>query len=199
MVSKKPTKPYISMAHATRMVLEAKTAQAPTGGPEKDMNDQISVGSYTTKSFEMSDKAQKLFSNLPKGTNVIAAETVCVLLDRMFALQKACEVRGLASHADLEGIDQMSEKALAGAVDMDQTKAITDIIGDVKAAMSKHVKPERVIDPEDHKHPSDDPRFKTSAKDYSTDRKNDRDVDNVKNYLISRNRRAQIKTKIIDD
>ena len=187
------------MAHATRMVLEGKTAKAPTGGPEKDMNDQISVGSYTTKSFEMSDKAQKLFSSLPKGTNVIAAETACVLLDRMFALQKACEVRGLASHADLEGIDQMSEKVLAAAADMDQTKTITDIIADVKAAMSKHEKPERIIDPEDHKHPSDDPRFKTSAKDYSTDRKNDRDVDNVKNYLLSRSRKAQIKSKIIDD
>jgi hypothetical protein len=196
MVSKKP---YISMAHATRMVLEAKTAKAPTGGPERDMNDQISVGSYTTKSFEMSDKAQKLYSSLPKETNVIAAEAVCVLLDRMFALQKACEVRGLASDADLEGIDQMSEKALAAAADMGQTKVVSDIISDIKSAISKHKQPERVIAPEDHKHPSDDPRFKTSAKDYSTDRINDRDVDNVKNYLISRSRKAQIKSKIIDD
>jgi hypothetical protein len=117
----------------------------------------------------------------------------------MFALQKACEVRGLASNADLEGIDQMSEKALAAAADMGQTKVVSDIISDIKSAISKHKQPERVIAPEDHKHPSDDPRFKTSAKDYSTDRKNDRDVDNVKNYLISRSRKAQIKSKIIDD
>lgn len=191
-------KPYVSMANAVRMVLE-RTARSPLGGPEKDMNDQIAVGSYTSKSFEMSDKAQKMFSNLPKDTNVIAAEAVAVLLDRMFALQKACETRGLASAADLRAIDDSSEKALTGAKDMNQEKIVADIISDVKKAVSKHTKPERVIAPEDHRHPSVDPRFASPAKEYHTDRKNDRDVDNVKHYLIARSRKAQIKSKVIDD
>jgi hypothetical protein len=192
------SKPYISMAHATHMILE-KTSRSPLGGPEKDMNDQIAVGSYVSKSFEMSDKAQKLYSSLPKDTNVIAAETVAVLLDRMFALQKACEVRGLASDADLESIDNASEKALTGAKDMGQEKIVADIISDVKKAISKHKQPEKVIAPEDHVSPVDDPRFASPAKEYHTDRKNDRDVDNVKKYLIARSRKAQIKSKIIDD
>jgi hypothetical protein len=49
-------------------------------------------------------------------------------------------------------------------------------------------------------HLPDDPRFQTLPKDVHQEPGpgNDKDIDNLKNYLISRNIKAQRKLKIID-
>jgi hypothetical protein len=89
---------YTSLAKLARQILEkapgAHGALAPDGGPEKDMNDQIAVGSYTTKSFEMSDKAQKLYSDLPKDTAGPSAEAAAIELDKIFDLFRDARAKG---------------------------------------------------------------------------------------------------------
>jgi hypothetical protein len=59
--------------------------------------------------------------------------------------------------------------------------------------------PADVISPDEHVHPSDDPRYGNTSKEYATDRTSDRDVDNVKKFLIRRSLKAQRKLKIIDN
>lgn len=174
---------------------------APDGGPEQDMNDQIAVGSYQTKSFEMSNDAQKLYSNLPKDIDVNAAEQSAVLLDKLFDIYKHSAVTKHASEADWQMAQEFAKSIRALAKDLNLEQEHEGILQSVLRELEDYAadNPPRVIDPEDHVHPLDDPRFKTHAKDYNTDRTNDRDVDNVKNFLIQRSMKAQRKIKIIDN
>lgn len=199
---------YISMANAIRSVLEAAKATgvahgalAPDGGPEKDMNDQIAVGSYQTKSFEMSDKAQKLYSDLPKDTPDGAAEAAAIELDKIFDLFRDARARGHINPKDLETAATSEKKVRVLAKDMGLEDQHNEILVDIMRHLNDYATdmPDRFIAPEDHVHPSDDPRFKTDSKKYSTDKTNDRDVDNVKNFLIRRSLKAQRKLKIIDN
>lgn len=199
---------YTSMANAIRSVMEAVRANAsghgalaPDGGPEKDMNDQIAVGSYTTKAFEMSDKAQKLYSNMPKDTPAGPAEAAAIELDRIFDLFRDARARGHINPNDLKVASTSEKKVKAMAREMGLEKEHGDILSDIMRHLQDYAAdtPPRIINPEDHVHPTDDPRFRTDAKDYNTDRTNDRDVDNVKNYLIRRSLKAQRKLKIIDN
>lgn len=199
---------YISMANAIRSIFEAKKttagahgALAPDGGPEKDMNDQIAVGSYQTKSFEMSDKAQKLYSDLPKDVPGGSAESAAIQLDKIFDLFRDARARGHINPDELHAAITSEKKVKALAKDMGLEKEHDDILSDIMRHLNDYSvdAPERFINPEDHVHPSDDPRFKTDSKDYNTDKTNDRDVDNVKNFLIRRSLKAQRKLKIIDN
>lgn len=199
---------YTSMSNAIRSVLEAAKptgvahgALAPDGGPEKDMNDQIAVGSYQTKSFEMSDKAQKLYSNLPKDTPGAPAEAAAIELDKIFDLFRDARAKGHINPRDLETAATSEKKARKLAKDMGLEDEHNEILADIMRHLSDYAAaaPDRFIAPEDHVHPSDDPRFGTDSKRYSTDKTNDRDVDNVKNFLIRRSLKAQRKLKIIDN
>ena len=200
---------YVSMANAIRSVMEAAPkigpgghgALAPDGGPEKDMNDQIAVGSYQTKAFEMSDKAQKLYSNLPKDTPGGTAESIAIELDKIFDLFRDARARGHINPKELETAIVSEKKVMKLAKEIGLEKEHKDILSDIMRHLSDYSEdaPLRVIDPEDQKHPSDDPRFGTDSKDYNTDRTNDRDVDNVKGFLIRRSLKAQRKLKIIDN
>ena len=200
---------YTSMANAIRSVMEAAPkigpaghgALAPDGGPEKDMNDQIAVGSYQTKAFEMSDKAQKLYSNLPKDTPGGTAESIAIELDKIFDLFRDARARGHINPKELETAIVSEKKVMKLAKEIGLEKEHKDILSDIMRHLSDYSEdaPLRVIDPEDQKHPSDDPRFGTDSKDYNTDRTNDRDVDNVKGFLIRRSLKAQRKLKIIDN
>jgi hypothetical protein len=201
-------KKYQSMANAIRSVVEAANvknpahgALAPDGGPEKDMNDQIAVGSYQTKSFEMSDKAQKLYSNLPKDSPGGSAEAAAIELDKIFALFRDARAKGHISDRGLETAMTSSKKVRLLAKDLNLENEHDDILADIMRHLNDYAldTPERIIEPDQHVHPSDDPRFKTSSKDYNTDMTNDRDVDNVKNFLIRRSLKAQRKLKIIDN
>ena len=197
------------MANAIRSVMEAAPkigpsghgALAPDGGPEKDMNDQVAVGSYQTKAFEMSDKAQKLYSNLPKDTPGGTAESIAIELDKIFDLFRDARARGHINPKELETAIVSEKKVMKLAKEIGLEKEHKDILSDIMRHLSDYSEdaPLRVIDPEDQKHPSDDPRFGTDSKDYNTDRTNDRDVDNVKGFLIRRSLKAQRKLKIIDN
>lgn len=199
---------YISVANAIRSIYEAASATgtghgaiAPDGGPEKDMNDQIAVGSYTTKAFEMSDKAQKLYSDLPKDTPGASAEAAAIELDKIFDLFRDARARNAINPRDLATAITSEKKVMKMASEMGLEKEHSDILSDIMRHLSDYAEdfPDRVIDPEDHVSPHDDSRFKTDTKEYNTDRTNDRDVDNVKNYLIRRSLKAQRKLKIIDN
>lgn len=199
---------YISMANAIKSIYEAAKptssghgALAPDGGPEKDMNDQIAVGSYSTKAFEMSDKAQKLYSDLPKDTPSAPAEAAAIELDRIFDLFRDARARGHINPKELQSAITSEKKVRAMAKEMGLEDQHNEILTDIMRHLQDYAEdtPERVIDPEDHLHPLDDPRFKTDSKDYATDRTNDRDIDNVKKFLIRRSLRAQRKLKIIDN
>ena len=175
--------------------------QAPDGGPETDMNDQIAVGSYQTKAFEMSNKAQKLYSNLPKDTDSDSAEQAAIHLDKLFALHKDSNIKGYTSPEAMETAQEHADKVMHLAKAMKLEKEFKDIVDDsvnfLKGKTGEY--PENEIEPDQEKSPSEDPRFKTASKDYTTDRTNDRDVDNVKNFLIKRSLKAQRKMKIIDN
>lgn len=197
---------YRSIGSVIRDIMEVARAHghmAPDGGPEKDMNDQIAVGHYHTKSFEMSNDAQKLYSNLPKDTNIDDAVATAALLDQLFDLEKDVIGKKNANASDLTHMKQLVDKIRHLANNMNLRDAHEPIINDAVVHIEKYARGESVsgniIDPEDHLHPSDDPRFGTTSKDYNTDRTNDRDVDNVKNFLLKRSLRAQRKLKIIDN
>jgi hypothetical protein len=196
------------MANAIKSIYEAAKptssghgALAPDGGPEKDMNDQIAVGSYVTKAFEMSDKAQKLYSNLPKDTPSAPAEAAAIELDRILDLFRDARARGQINPKDLTVAATSEKKVMAMAKEMGLEDQHKDILSDIMRHLNDYSQDavQRIIDPEDHVHPTDDPRFGTDSKEYSTDKTNDRDVDNVKNYLIRRSLKAQRKLKIIDN
>ena len=196
------------MANAIRSVIEAAKptagghgALAPDGGPEKDMNDQIAVGSYITKAFEMSDKAQKLYSDLPKDTPSTAAEVAAIELDKIFDLFRDARAREHINVRDLDTAITSEKKVRAMAKEMGLEDQHDEILSDIMRHLKDYADaaPERIIDPEDHLHPLDDPRFKTDSKEYNTDKTNDRDVDNVKQFLIRRSLKAQRKLKIIDN
>lgn len=194
---------YKSLASFARQILEGKEKmhQAPDGGPETDMNDQIAVGSYQTKAFEMSNKAQKLYSNLPKDTDSDSAEQAAIHLDKLFALHKDSNIKGYTSPEAMETAQEHADKVMHLAKAMKLEKEFKDIVDDsvnfLKGKTGEY--PENEIEPDQEKSPSEDPRFKTASKDYTTDRTNDRDVDNVKNFLIKRSLKAQRKMKIIDN
>lgn len=173
---------------------------APDGGPEKDMNDQIAVGSYQTKAFEMSDKAQKLYTDLPKDTPSGPAEAAAIELDKLFDLFRSGRASGHINPEDLKQAATSEKKVRKLASEMGLEDEHNAILTDIMRHLSDLAAdaPERFINPDDHVHPTDDPRFRTDSKDYNTDRTNDRDVDNVKNFLIRRSLKAQRKLKIID-
>ena len=87
------------------------------------------------------------------------------------------------------------------ATDMGLEAEHERIVNDSLDSIEKRSKEpeEKIIDPGVFLHPAEDPRFKTPSKDFVTDRTSDRDVDNVKNFLIRRSLKAQRKLKIIDD
>lgn len=196
---------FTSLGRVARQLLEkapgAHGALAPDGGPEKDMNDQIAVGSYQTKSFEMSDKAQKLYADLPKDTPSSSAEAAAIQLDKIFDLFRDARAKGHIDPDALSTAITSEKKVRALAKEMNLETEHDAILSDIMRHLYDYAvdAPERIIDPEDHVHPTDDPRFGTDSKDYSTDKTNDRDIDNVKNFLIRRSLRAQRKLKIIDN
>jgi len=196
-----------SLEHMIRDIMERATpftghgAVAPDGGPETDMNDQVTVGTYPTKHFEMSDKAQKLYSSLPKDTNSTEAEQSAINLDKILQIFKHASTRGHATDTDMQAVNDLAAKVRHHAMNINMVAQHDAILDDIFPHMTKLSQnaPERVIDPEDHQHPSDDARFDTPSKNYSTDKTQDRDVDNVKNFLIKRSINAQRKMKIIDN
>jgi len=194
---------YRSIGSIIRDIMEKKSHghMAPDGGPEKDMNDQIAVGSYQTKSFEMSNDAQKLYSNLSPDVPPAAAEACAIELDRLFDIDRDTMGKDFATQQDYNTAMVCINKIKALAKEMKLESEHDKIISPILIRLENHFEkqPNHTISPENQVHPTDDPRYGNTSKDYATDRVSDRDVDNVKKFLIRRSLKAQRKLKIIDN
>ena len=167
---------------------------------ETDPNDQISVGSYQTKSFEISRPAQVLYSSLPRNTNPDAAQAAATNLDRLFAINKTVKSSGRATQTDLDNAKAFGDKVKSSAKEMGLEAEHNDIVDSHIENIKKHLTSDNDrVSPNADYHPSDDGRFKSPPKEYTPEGpRNDRDVDNVKKYLINRSKAAQRKLKITD-
>ena len=167
---------------------------------ETDPNDQISVGSYQTKAFEISRPAQKLYSSLPKDTNPDAAQAAATNLDKLFDINKTVKAAGRASQTDIDNATALGDKVKDSAKEMGLETEHDSIVNTHIDNIKKHLTSDndRVSAKADY-YPSDDGRFKSPPKEYTPEGpRNDRDVDNVKKYLINRSKAAQRKLKITD-
>lgn len=192
---------YRSVESKIRDVLEGLQPKSKLG-KESDANDQIAVGSYTTKTFDMSPDAQIIFADLPKDTDANSAEQTAIHLDRLFDLHKDIIAAQAASQADIDRAEELVDKIKPIADAMGQGEKIGKIVDDHYNDLKKYFKDETVEVGPDY-HPSDDPRFRSPPAGNKPDPiagpQGDRDVDNVKNYLIKRSKAAQRKIKIIDN
>ena len=192
---------YRSVESKIRDVLEGLQPKSQLG-KESDQNDQIAVGSYTTKMFDMSPDAQIIFADLPNDTDPESAEVAALNLDRLFGIHKHVVNTKMASQSDINTAEDCVEKIKNAAEGMNQPKVADiadDHLNDIKTFAKEHPS---VIEPDDHVHPADDPRFHSGPKGNKPDPiagpQGDRDIDNVKKYLIRRSKAAQRKIKIID-
>lgn len=192
---------YRSVESKIREVLEGLQSKKHLG-KESDQNDQIAVGSYTTKTFDMSPDAQIIFADLPKETDANSAEQTAIHLDRLFDLHKDIIAAQTASKADIDRADELVDKIKPLADAMGQGDKISKIVNDHYNDLKKYFKDEDLHVGSDY-HPVDDPRFHSPPTGNKPDPiagpQGDRDVDNVKNYLIKRSKAAQRKIKIIDN
>jgi len=192
---------YRSVESKIRDVLEGLQPKHLLG-KESDQNDQIAVGSYTTKTFDMSPDAQIIFADLPKETDTNSAEQTAIHLDKLFDLHKDIIATESASQADLDKAEELVGKLKPLAASMDQSVKIDKIVNDHYNDLKKYFKDEtKEVGPDYH--PADDPRFRSPPSGNKPDPiagpQGDRDVDNVKNYLIKRSKAAQRKLKLIDN
>jgi hypothetical protein len=192
---------YRSVESKIRDVLEGLQPKNQLG-KESDQNDQIAVGSYTTKMFDMSPDAQIIFADLPKETDVNSAEQTAIHLDKLFDLHKNIIASQKASQADIDKAEELVGKIKPLADAMGQAEKIDKIANDHYNDLKKYFKDEtKEVDPDSH--PADDPRFHSPPSGNKPDPiagpQGDRDVDNVKNYLIKRSKAAQRKLKLIDN
>lgn len=192
---------YRSVESKIRDVLEGLQSKKHLG-KESDQNDQIAVGSYTTKAFDMSPDAQIIFADLPKETDAISAEQTAIHLDRLFDLHKDVIATQTATKTVLGRAEELADKIKPLADAMGQGEKISSIVDDHCNDIKKYFKDEDLHVGSDY-HPADDPRFHSPPSGNKPDPiagpQGDRDVDNVKNYLIKRSKAAQRKIKIIDN
>lgn len=164
---------------------------------EKDMNDQVHAGSYSSKHFEVSASAQKLFASLPKNIDSDTAEKSLIAHDKLFHIHKKVAASKRATKQDVDHAQKLHDEIMSMADEMGGKEKH----GHVKKSLdfvSKHLDDEpntkEKVEPKDL-----DKRFATPPKDYMSDIKSDKDVDNLKDFHITRSKRAQRKLKIIDD
>ena len=192
---------YRSVESKIRDIMEGLMPK-DTLGKESDQNDQIAVGSYQTKTFDMSPDAQIIFADLPKETDANSAEVTAIHLDKLFDLHKGIIAADSASQADLDKAEELVGKLKPLAAAMGQSVKIDKIVNDHYNDLKKYFKDE-TKEVDSNYHPSDDSRFKSPPSGNKPDPiagpQGDRDVDNVKNYLIKRSKAAQRKLKLIDN
>lgn len=184
---------YMSLESKIRS-LGAKGASQPL---EKDMNDQVHAGSYTSKNFEVSRPAQKLFASLPKSVSTDDAQKSLQLHDQLFDIHKKVKASGRASPADIDAARMLHDKILKIARNMDledQHGHVKDSLDFINSKLEKDGAVKTDVNPSDA-----EKRFGTPPKDYQSDVKSDSDIDNIAKFKISRDKNAQRKLKIIDD
>jgi hypothetical protein len=188
---------YRSLENIIRDVLIEKKKM------ESDQNDQITAGTYTTKSFEMSPPAQRLYADLPITTDGSQAEIAAINLDKLFDIEKQVTASGQKTDSMLQAAKNAIEKIRYAGKAMGLEKEHDAFIKrSMKVITGGTIEPEE-IDPDAH--PSDMAVFNSPPVGNQPDPAKvnaqgpgDRDIDNIKRYLIRRSKKAQRKLKIID-
>ena len=178
---------YSRICNTIRSVYEQRDKRL-----EKDQNDQVAVGSYMTKYFEVSPKAQFLYDNLPKDTNPSAAENSAIAHDRLFALEKEVLAKKIANPEDVKRAEELRDRIMSFAKQMNLEKEheyINKNLDTIKSLVKDDSK-DSVEDQIAHRFASPPARRTPEPKDT--------DIDSSK-FLIRRDLKAQRKLKIIDD
>ncbi len=191
--TRKQGKRYRTVENLIRDVLRGKIFEQREK-IEKDQSDQIVAGTYKTKNFEMCPRAQKLFTQLPKGTSPNDAEHAAIHHDELFALEKQAVAKERSTKADVEEAKHL----VAMIRQLGKTMKIEgkmDYLDDHVAKIASYMQDEK----ETYDNPSPEMMKKrfTSPPMSRTKEPDDRDIDNSK-FLVSRNIKAQRKLKIID-
>lgn len=165
---------------------------------ENDPEDQIFVGSYRSKHFEASPQAQKLYMNLPKETDANLASLAAIEQDHLFQIFKKVVASHFATPEDVEMAKHYASRTMKLAGDMNLERQHSYVIDMLRKINDAAIADVDRLPPAEHL--PDDPRFQSLPKDLNQEPGpgNDKDIDNLKNYLISRNIKAQRKLKIID-
>ena len=166
---------------------------------EKDERDQLAVGTYFTKNFEMSPKAQLLYAKLPKDTDPTSAEKSAILHDKLFALEKHSQAAQSASKQTIDSAEdyvrQIKMHAQKMGLEKEHSYIDTSLNNIKKYGGQVPDVPMASTDDE-----VDKLKAKTSTSppfERNPDPVKDMDLDS-KNFLIRRNLAAQRKIKIID-
>lgn len=179
---------YRSLEHKIKDMLEGKTGAISVSKDretmEHDPNDQVTVGTYKSKHFEISPEAQKLFlQGIPKNSNAIDAEQLAIHHDKLFALVKGAMVKKQVSDTDIENAQDHLSKIQYLATKLGLEGKINYLDPHIEK-LSNHAGTEG------------NP-FTSKPTEYSQEPR-DFDVDNTKQF-ITRAAKAERKTKIIDD
>jgi len=166
---------------------------------EKHERDQLAVGTYFTKNFEMSPKAQLLYANLPKDTDPVSAEKSAILHDKLFALEKQSQASQSSSKQTVKSaqdyVDEIKMHAKKMGLEKEHSYLETNLNNIKKYAGEVPDVPMATSDDE-----AKTLKSKTSSSppfQRNPDPVKDMDLDS-KNFLIRRNLAAQRKIKIID-
>lgn len=166
---------------------------------EHDPNDQIQVGTYKTKHFEISKDAQKLLSmGIPKEADEVAAEHMAIHHDKLFDLVKQAMVKKRTTPEDVEAAENHVEriKSLAKDVGIEDNKVdylkthLDKIKQHVDTDTSNHIDPEELEKEMEKRYTSKPTEYSQEPRDF--------DIDNTKNF-VKRSIAAQRKLKVIDD
>ena len=164
---------------------------------ETDENDQISVGTYRTKHFEVSPEAQFLYVDLPKDVNVNEMEKAAIVLDQLFALVEKVDSKERAEPMDITDANNYIKriKFHAAQAKMDDKFGFLD---GVLGRITKHLDTDttNMVDAEKFNLKAAMKRFMTPS--YTKTTEHDKDIDSSR-YALSRNLKAQRKLKIIDN
>lgn len=166
---------------------------------EKDQGDQIPAGSYTTREFEVSPEAQKLFlQHIPKTADPNAVEQMAIYHDKLFAVVKHAVAKESASKKDIETANDHIRKIydLADKIGVAQKVNYFGDMMKVLKGLEKPEHPNNEVDPEDVE--SEREKVFASKPATATPEIRDFDVDNTQRF-INRTTKAERKLKIIDD
>ena len=163
---------------------------------ETDPNDQIAVGTYRTKHFEVSPQAQKLYVDLPKDVNINEMEKAAIMLDQLFALVEKVDSMERSVPADISDAKNYIARVKFHAANAKMLEKF-DFLESVLERVTKHLDTEGdIIDGDKFDLEKAMKRFLQPS--YKKTTEHDKDIDNSK-YALSRNLMAQRKLKIIDN
>jgi len=165
---------------------------------ERHVKDQIVAGTYRTKNFEQSPKAQLLYTSLPKTTNPADAERAAIYQDQLFAIEKKVLATSRATPEEIESA-RMLVKNIMHMANLMNLGAEHSYVNDSLAKIEKYATLEPNVVDHDKLNLDREVERRYGVPPYhETPEKRDMDIDNSK-FLLSRNLKAQRKLKIIDN